>query len=73
MVWVVNGAGEGAQPTREFTVYRSEPIFAKVVCKGGWPGQKHGSRKCFEKNNLGISWVDQGFGSLRAITEALTQ
>ena len=30
MVWAVNGAGEGAQPTREFTVHRSEPIFASI-------------------------------------------
>ena len=34
MVWAVNGAGEGAQPTREFTVYRSEPIFnPRHACK----------------------------------------
>ena len=41
--------------------------------KGGWPGQKHGPRKCFEKLLMAFPGKASILGSLRAVIEALSQ
>ena len=41
--------------------------------KGGWPGQKHGPWKCFEKLHMAFPGKTSILGSLRAVIEALSQ